>query len=717
MEKSTDRKPAVGLGFIGRGLGELLELKASCRNRLEYLEQNRGRLSEYVYNKLTQEYRACLDAVDGEVELGLSEYEIKLAEIRLFANQLKLLEKSYSERLEELSLRYSLGEFGREHYQQLCAQHESKLKKFSGSLEKYQGQKQKLEAFLTKADWRGAAAQPVAEESVADMKVSELAESVAVDESLVEEERQAPQPEPVAEQPQAPPPGNGPPCSSLLELESALDEVSPGPEPELPVIEPEPDVAEQPAELDSTPEPEMAIEEPSDLPEQPPVGAVMEKQPAPEADAALDELPALTETPPLVEAVTVISSAPAPEAVAEEVEAASEPEQPESAPESLEELMPEQEAVAEEIGTDVEPREIEELPEVPAAAQQPAEKPFQLEVDLPEQQSQAGQQANGGSTGTDLEALMGGGLDISQPESAAESAVAGQNQADAKEESGFDLESIFGSSAMAPEPQEQPVTELEFEAPVSAPETASEPEPGAPVEPVQQQQSVAAGSVEDELLNDLATELPPPSAGQEPAVEPEHQQAEKDGGLDLDDLIDEAGSAASPVLKPQSVEPPAEAPDQDISEPEPQPEEHLDELAQAPEVREPVETPQQPQQEEEPALAEPEITEPEPESEPESQERAEPTGGAGSLVSMALQRAAQEHQESVGAVEVAVDLDDGVELIDGGEAADGEAEVRLTMNQTIDAIKKKTIKCPNCGTMNYAIRWYCENCESTLTSL
>ena len=58
MEKNTDRKPAVGLGFIGRGLGELLELKASCRRRLEYLEENRGRLSDYVYNKLTQEYRA-----------------------------------------------------------------------------------------------------------------------------------------------------------------------------------------------------------------------------------------------------------------------------------------------------------------------------------------------------------------------------------------------------------------------------------------------------------------------------------------------------------------------------------------------------------------------------------------------------------------------------------------------------------------------------------
>ena len=92
-----------------------------------------------------------LDAVDGEVALGLSEYEIKLAEIRLFANQLKLLEKSYREKLEELSLRHSLGEFDQARYESLCAEHEAKMKRFAGSLEKYQGQKKQIESFLAQA--------------------------------------------------------------------------------------------------------------------------------------------------------------------------------------------------------------------------------------------------------------------------------------------------------------------------------------------------------------------------------------------------------------------------------------------------------------------------------------------------------------------------------------------------------------------------------------
>ncbi|MFH1069891.1 MAG: hypothetical protein V1794_09775, partial [Candidatus Glassbacteria bacterium] len=68
-------------------------------------------------------------------------------------------------------------------------------------------------------------------------------------------------------------------------------------------------------------------------------------------------------------------------------------------------------------------------------------------------------------------------------------------------------------------------------------------------------------------------------------------------------------------------------------------------------------------------------------------------------------------------IERAASLEDGIELKLDFEGEEGEADKLLTVNQTIDAIKKKTVKCPNCGTMNYAIRWYCENCETTLTSL
>ncbi|MFH1068800.1 MAG: hypothetical protein V1794_04185, partial [Candidatus Glassbacteria bacterium] len=159
MNSGNERIPA-GLRFIGRRLGELLELKARCRRRLEYLEQNREKISDYVFQKLHQEYQSYLEAVDGEVSLGLSEYEVRLSEIRLFSNQLRLLEKSYEEKIQELSLRYQLGEYDRPQYEKLCAEHEGRMKRFGRSLEKYSGQQRQLENFLGRVREERLAALP-----------------------------------------------------------------------------------------------------------------------------------------------------------------------------------------------------------------------------------------------------------------------------------------------------------------------------------------------------------------------------------------------------------------------------------------------------------------------------------------------------------------------------------------------------------------------------
>ena len=59
MEKQANKIP-VGIVFMGRGLGELLELKARCRRRLDFLDKYRERISDYVYEKLRQEYSSYL---------------------------------------------------------------------------------------------------------------------------------------------------------------------------------------------------------------------------------------------------------------------------------------------------------------------------------------------------------------------------------------------------------------------------------------------------------------------------------------------------------------------------------------------------------------------------------------------------------------------------------------------------------------------------------
>ncbi len=63
-------------------------------------------------------------------------------------------------------------------------------------------------------------------------------------------------------------------------------------------------------------------------------------------------------------------------------------------------------------------------------------------------------------------------------------------------------------------------------------------------------------------------------------------------------------------------------------------------------------------------------------------------------------------------------LDDRLEInLEFDRPDPGDGRRLLTVDQALDALGKKTVRCPVCGTMNFAIRWYCENCEATLTSL
>ncbi|MBW7997833.1 MAG: hypothetical protein FVQ81_14940 [Candidatus Glassbacteria bacterium] len=683
MEKTSDRKLTAGLGFMGHGLGELLELKASCRRRMAYLERNRESISEYVYSKLCQEYLAYLQAVDGEVALGLSEYEIRLAEIRLFSNQLKLLEKSYREKLEELSLRHSLGEFDDARYNALVSEHEAKMKRFAGSLEKYQGQKARLESFLSQAKVE----QPAT--GLAEPPDDTVVETAGVVEHPVAEQLPAasatvPEPAVAAE-------SDGPPSSSLLELE---------------ILEQEPATAQA--------EPELELPGQADI-------TVSEQAALADSETEMGDLPGLTEQPAeqAEPDLTAEESPPPPEEpAAEPAVDLDEPARPE--PEQIvEETLPEVEEAAEKS------QQLEDsLPEFPEVREPSPEEAAEPEQEVP----------------------------VGQP--AAEE--------DSEAEGGFNLESIFGDSPAQEDdsqerdapadsfleslsPAEEDVrseSELGAAPGDNLPETAPVPaESGAAEEP---EPDEGGGSIEDELLNDLSAETTPQTRSGASAPGSEASG----GNLDLDDIMEQAGTAGTgtadqspePAAEP-AAEPEPETAEDEVSEPEqdlareleapgesnqPAPEQTPAAAAEEEVSREPVtdetglpEPEAQLQQDEQPEVVE---------NEPAAEESTETEAGsgvteAGSLVAIALRRAAGGDDEKTSGSDdertmanVAVDLDD-VELTAEGESGDKEAEFLLTMNQTIDAIKKKTIKCPNCGTLNYAIRWYCENCEATLTAL
>ncbi|HUU26614.1 MAG TPA: hypothetical protein VM123_02275 [archaeon] len=578
MEKSKTDKIPVGIHFMGRDLGELLELKAKCRRRLEFLDKNKDRISAYVYDKLRNEYRSYLDAVDGEVSVSLCDYEVKLVEIRLFSNQLKLLEKSYSEKLEEIQLRYALGEYTKEQSDRLCREHKERMQRFEESIRKYSGEEQKLKAFLERAGVEGLAG--------------------ALWEAPEEIEREERKPVGVIGKEEEP----AAVIKDELEPEETLEET---------FFAAEEKLEEERAEAEPVPElaaeiPDSAAAEPvtreERLPE-PALESTVKESPVDDFLSGLDEtqVSAPSEIPQAERSAAGIE-----EKAAAEIPVSEQKEESSAGSIDLEEIMSpktgsEKEKgsapILEDAGRAEAPDLVEDLGEFAGEAP-PVEEKSPDELSGVEELIE---------TSTPQE--------IGQPveESAEEAGTA------VEEPESLDLDAIMSAAGTV--------------------ETA-----------VKGREELAARKDKPGGLSDFEMQDSAPS-GIEAGMDLAEEKAEDRGSELVFESLESSGDFQEAVEElPEDLE---------------KPEEPLEQI----EPLEPAET---------------------------------------------VKNDGRKDEEKI---ERVVSLDEKIELSLDLDRTGNEFQKVLTVDQTIDAIKKKTVKCPVCGTMNYAIRWYCENCEATLTAL
>lgn len=207
------------------------------------------------------------------------------------------------------------------------------------------------------------------------------------------------------------------------------------------------------------------------------------------------------------------------------------------------------------------------------------------------------------------------------------------------------------------------------------------------------------------------------------AVVEQTESGRESAPVDLDAIISAAGAVGETAEPPAPVDTGDMAADSEIDQPEP-----AEEIAegQKPETESAGVSQEAPEEQQSSQDAEqlPTETESAEEAGMESEEIVhEPPAESGKpgeepdKSAEPPEEVPEERDEKDFVIERAISLDDKVELEFDMGGGDNDSEKMLTVDQTIDAIKKKTVKCPQCGAMNYAIRWYCENCEATLTSL
>ena len=675
----------IGIRFMGRNLGELLELKVKCRRRLEFLEENRERISKNVYEKLTQEYKSYLEAVDGEVSLSLVDYDVKLAEIRLYSNQLGLLKKSYAEKLQEIELRGVLGEYTREQCNRLCEEHKARMQRFEASINKYRGEEQKLKIFLEQITEAGLAisrrpAEIIEKESEEQMPPAGIS-GEEIKPAEIPETRGA---EEIPEEIFAGDEGEG-----EHELEGLVSETHPPAAAS--EVRPEEEVA-------SAKEIDLVLPETAGVKESGPLGD-FPAEPLRSSLSSAGLSPPTSKNLALDEAASIL---------------------PEEAPESKPSVPVETQSEREEKR--VPPAGKVEFSFEEVLGENEKEEGSGREEDLaglmltergPENAEESARPLNETAPGEeitevlDLEAVEKARQEAALAE-AARKQVEDENKSAAEQTRTGDagLEMRLESEKAA----ETPVIETQGVPPEYLPEDKDQVAESTSV-PIEDLMKSAAEEAHAEVkpADEMFSLESLSGAGIEETAGKKESPATVSESLDLEAIMRESGAAEperegknekpdslaekAAAIEPRFEEPIHEAPEI-VRDSERADEDESGEIQltyeSLPGREEPEEKGQKPFEETQELKAEVEV-------------EISPVQAAGKDRGITLERA--------------VSLDEKIELSLDLDRSDGDNRKMLTVDQTIDAIKKKTVKCPVCGTMNYAIRWYCEKCEATLTSL
>ncbi len=127
---------------------ELMKLRDDLLVKLDKIEGKKETTKEKIYLKVKTEYEAKV----AEIEAGLEEQsevmEARVSELREKAEGLMTERETFADRVEELKLRFELGEFEEEEYNKILTEEESRLKDVDEQMNNVQGEIDTMKAFV-----------------------------------------------------------------------------------------------------------------------------------------------------------------------------------------------------------------------------------------------------------------------------------------------------------------------------------------------------------------------------------------------------------------------------------------------------------------------------------------------------------------------------------------------------------------------------------------
>ncbi|MBN2289991.1 MAG: hypothetical protein JXQ83_11715 [Candidatus Glassbacteria bacterium] len=135
--------------FGGDKLMPLLDERSLFKERIRLLESKRDEVSEAVYLRVKADYTAKLDNLNGEIDRHAKTLHATRHDYRELLDQLRQAVDHGRRSLEELKIRFALGEYNRQEYETIGSEKKVKIDYYREKIKTYDANLQRLEGVLS----------------------------------------------------------------------------------------------------------------------------------------------------------------------------------------------------------------------------------------------------------------------------------------------------------------------------------------------------------------------------------------------------------------------------------------------------------------------------------------------------------------------------------------------------------------------------------------
>ena len=150
IAESVQEKNSAEVG--GDKIIPLLEERSRTKELLRLIESKRGEVAEEVYQRVKSDYEMRLSNLNREISRQASNFEKTRNDYRDLVRRLENADHLGERSLEELKVRYAIGEYTEEEYEKIGKQKQEKIEYYRSKTKSYKLNMERLENVLSQLE-------------------------------------------------------------------------------------------------------------------------------------------------------------------------------------------------------------------------------------------------------------------------------------------------------------------------------------------------------------------------------------------------------------------------------------------------------------------------------------------------------------------------------------------------------------------------------------